>query len=216
MWLPVSEQVGFPTILLDSKCFALMKNDATSGIEFWKSTRKILAASASLWQQVSGHNIGTKLSVQVQGNADVHEDAGPAPKKQRLDNSETCQTVLEKVSKLEEKFTFLDELAQSLTCAICKTVSTLPVIFPCCQRVVGCESCINSWLAGQSRCPLCNTSDKISGLKGFDQVLSVAHIFHTEAEPPTQQSTSNERIDHMNYDSDFEELPQFSRFIPDN
>lgn len=141
----VSEQVGFPTILLDSKCFALMKNDATSGIEFWKSTRKILAASASLWQQVSGHNIGTKLSVQVQGNADVHEDAGPAPKKQRLDNSETCQTVLEKVSKLEEKFTFLDELAQSLTCAICKTVSTLPVIFPCCQRVVGCESCINSW-----------------------------------------------------------------------
>ena len=43
----VSESVGFDVILLDSKCYPLLDNAATSVISFWKSTRKILAASQS-------------------------------------------------------------------------------------------------------------------------------------------------------------------------
>ena len=48
----VKQQLGVDVILLDSKCFRLYDNDSTSGIGFWKSTRKILAASKLLEKMV--------------------------------------------------------------------------------------------------------------------------------------------------------------------
>lgn len=45
----MTEQVGFPVILLDSKCYPLSSNSGTSGTDFWKSNRRILAASKSLY-----------------------------------------------------------------------------------------------------------------------------------------------------------------------
>ena len=50
----VRQQVGFPVILLDSKCFPILENETTSAIEFWKSNRKILAASSSLYSRLTG------------------------------------------------------------------------------------------------------------------------------------------------------------------
>ncbi len=52
----VKSQVGFEPILLDSKLFPLIDSDATSGIEFWKSTRRIMAASKSLYDKIGGVN----------------------------------------------------------------------------------------------------------------------------------------------------------------
>ena len=43
----VSSNVGYDVILLDSKCYPLLDNSVTTSIDFWKSTRKILAASKS-------------------------------------------------------------------------------------------------------------------------------------------------------------------------
>lgn len=213
----VSELIGFPAILLDSKCFPLMKNESTSGLEFWKSTRKILAASAALWQQVSGQTIGVNPADQAQGAVDwTCENFEPTPKKVCAESSsaqsDSCVvTVLEKVTKIEKKLAFLDELAQGLSCAICKSVATVPIISPCCQRVVGCESCINNWLVSHNRCPLCNTSDRISGrfkLKGFDQALSVVNVINHERE---EGHPSAEQIQQAtNSDSDFEDTAPFS------
>ena len=41
----VNQQVGFQVVLLDSKCFPILESDTTTGTDYWKSNRKILAAS---------------------------------------------------------------------------------------------------------------------------------------------------------------------------
>ncbi len=50
----VKVQTGFDPILLDSKLFPIMDSEATTGTEFWKSTRKIMAASKSLYERLGG------------------------------------------------------------------------------------------------------------------------------------------------------------------
>ena len=44
----VRKQVGFEVVLLDSKLFPIFENEASSSFDFWKSTRKIIAASKAL------------------------------------------------------------------------------------------------------------------------------------------------------------------------
>ena len=46
--------MGFQAVLLDSKCFPLLSNESTSGVDFWKSTRKVLAALRDVYEKVSG------------------------------------------------------------------------------------------------------------------------------------------------------------------
>ena len=83
-----------------------------------------------------------------------------------------------KITKVERKLSFLDELSQGFQCVICKSTAKTPVS-PCCQRVVGCESCVNNWVSSQSqesRCPLCSTSGgMLNGfaLKGFNDALKI-------------------------------------------
>ena len=50
----IRQQVGFQVTLLDSKCFPIMENDTTNGADFWKSNRKRLAASSSLYTKLVG------------------------------------------------------------------------------------------------------------------------------------------------------------------
>ena len=50
----VKEQVGFDPILLDSKCYPLLANDDTTSPDFWKSTRKIIAAPAKIYEKLGG------------------------------------------------------------------------------------------------------------------------------------------------------------------
>ena len=53
----VQNQVGFSIVLLDSKLYSLVNNDSTSGIHFWKSTRKIIAASRATYEKLSGVSV---------------------------------------------------------------------------------------------------------------------------------------------------------------
>ena len=53
----VAQQVGFEVVLLDSKCFPLLANESTSGVDFWKSTRKVLAASKAVFEQHNGKEV---------------------------------------------------------------------------------------------------------------------------------------------------------------
>ena len=50
----VSGQVGFEVVFLDSKCYPILHNDATTVLEYWKSTRKILAASKAAYEKLTG------------------------------------------------------------------------------------------------------------------------------------------------------------------
>lgn len=58
----VKRQVGFDVVLLDSKLYPLISSDATSGIDFWKSTRKIIAASRSVYEKLGGVSVGAEVS----------------------------------------------------------------------------------------------------------------------------------------------------------
>ena len=87
--------------------------------------------------------------------------------------------IIDKRTKVERKLAFLDDLSQSFQCVICKSTAKTPVVSPCCQRVVGCESCVNNWVSSQSqqsRCPLCSTSGSMLNrfaLKGFNDALKI-------------------------------------------
>jgi len=51
----VRQQVGYDVILLDSKCFPVLDTDTTCSSEYWKGTRKILAASKTLYAKLRVH-----------------------------------------------------------------------------------------------------------------------------------------------------------------
>lgn len=69
----VTQQLGFQAIVLDCKC-PLMCNEATSGIDFWKSSRKILAASKDLYENLNPDNSVIGQALELTGE-------GPSPKK---------------------------------------------------------------------------------------------------------------------------------------
>lgn len=209
----VTQQVGFEALLLDSKCYPLLANEGTSGIEFWKSTRKILGSSKSVYEKVSG----SSANVNIEQAIDLTDDeAGPSRKRQcatLLEPDTTqfetrMQLVLDKLTRVENKLIFLEELTQAFQCVICKSTAKTPVVSPCCQRVVGCEVCVNTWLRTRPSCPLCSTGGTIRNkfaLKGFEEALSIIQGVTLETEvasapavPPPPDSDS---------DSDFERPP---------
>lgn len=49
----VKMQVGFEVILLDSKCFPLLDNESTAGVEFWCTTRKNIAVSRTTYKKLA-------------------------------------------------------------------------------------------------------------------------------------------------------------------
>ena len=185
----VEQQVGFEVMLLDSKCFPLLSNDSTCGPDFWKGTRKILAASKSVYQKLTG------LSTDLNAIDLTIEEAGPSEKKPRLESDDSMKIVLKKLTKVESQLGFLEQLAQAFQCVICKSISKTPVIFPCCQRIIGCETCVNTWLTANERCPFCSTSTSVSKrfcIKGFDDALGLI-----EATIPGDEKTNSEIPDNV-------------------
>ena len=55
----MKEHVGFDVILLDSKCYPILPNDDTSCAEFWKSTRKVIAAPKQSYEKLGGVSADT-------------------------------------------------------------------------------------------------------------------------------------------------------------
>ena len=81
----VSETVRFEVVLLDSKCYPLLDNVTTSNISFWKSTRKILTASKSNFQKLSGASVDLKRAKDEINltQVDDHEDEELSPPNKR-------------------------------------------------------------------------------------------------------------------------------------
>ena len=53
----VAKQVGFAVILLDCKCYPLPSSPVTCCVDFWKGSRKIFAASKSLYNQLNDDDV---------------------------------------------------------------------------------------------------------------------------------------------------------------
>lgn len=156
----VSESVGFDVILLDCKCYPLLDNASTSSIEFWKSTRKILAASKNVFQKLSGTtaaNFKKKMMTACDDTSD--EDIVRTAKRPRLDTSEKSDKSSKLELIIEARFSFIDSLTKSFECVVCKSLSKKPcATSACCQRILGCNACIERWIRQHLTCPHCSAT----------------------------------------------------------
>ena len=169
----VKEQVGFEGTLLDSKCFPLMANKDTSDPDFWRSTRKVIAASQSVYEKLGGVSGKREMVEGMCVNVDVEGE--PSRKKARLSkgkgkqkeeefSTENCVCIakLDGISKqldgIERRLHLFDNLKKSFECCICTSTCAEPVVAPCCGQIVGCSACTDRWLTNHARCPLCSSS----------------------------------------------------------
>ena len=145
----VTNEVGFQVVLLDSKCYPILDGEASGKVAFWKSTRKILAALKSLYEQLVGETAdlmkaardaeSVKTTDLQDDDNEVQEIQTPPFKKKKLDhcNDAIIATILEKVSSIESKLVFLNDVEQGFHCINCKGVANSPIVSACCQKVVG-------------------------------------------------------------------------------
>ena len=109
----VVQQLGFDVVLMDSKCYPLLDSEGTSGLGFWKSTRKILAVSRSLYEMLTG--LSSNDEIIDKAAIDLTADDGPGPsKRKRLEGYDDVDTdTAEKIARMDKRLSFIDELAQS-------------------------------------------------------------------------------------------------------
>lgn len=208
----VKAQVGFDTILLDSKLYPVLENDATSGIEFWKSTRKIMAASRSLYERLGGAPSNAELLSQVDDAEVVFLE--PSNKKVKTSNSLADSTLnsvaIDKLTNIDKKLDevvarvgFLDDIRKVFECVVCRCPVKSPVVARCCQRIVGCRACVERWFTTNTRCPLCSVSgrmDDVIPLKGIDDFVA---FFRPESPDLPAVTATATAATHEDSDDDF-------------
>ena len=202
----VKMQVGFEVILLDSKLFPLLDNESTSGVEFWRSTRKIIAASRTTYEKLAG------VPDQELSRADEDIATTPCKKIKSSECNEKIDVIIEKLDFLNKNLTFVENVKKLFECVICKSTISSPMVSSCCQRIIGCKLCVTTWRESSSRCPLCSVVTPMSNafeLKGFDDMTFV----HSTTEG-TDRSTSTPAtvidVSDNSSSEEFEDLPPFS------
>ena len=166
----VSQQVGFSVTLLDSKCFPIMENDATSETEFWRLNRNILAASSSLYTKLVGSYANPNCA---RGEIDLtcSEDELDIPvSKCQLDR------ILDEVQSLTRSSDIVDKTISVYECVICKDIMQKPQYVPCCKRVIGCSQCVQHWFDDHDTCPHCSVRGSTAAyinVHGMDDMLTM-------------------------------------------
>lgn len=116
----ISLNVGFEVVLLDSKCYPILHNEATTEFEFWKSTRKILAASKSCYEKLTGKTFSTTLDFSTH---DQEVESTPAKRKcSNIDHNNIVEKVHNQVEKLQKNFDFLASFVKAFECVICRSI----------------------------------------------------------------------------------------------
>jgi len=169
----VKRQVGFEVVLLDSKLFPVIDNESTSGPEFWRSTRKIIAVSRATYEKLTGMSAGNEL-IQIDEDVDIE----PPHKKAKLLGTDVISRfdiVDKKLDVIDKKLSFLENMKKVFECVICRSTVCCPVVSTCCQRIIGCKRCVSTWRTTNLRCPLCSVSGSTDAieLKGMDDVIAI-------------------------------------------
>lgn len=70
------------------------------------------------------------------------------------------------------------ELLAGFNCVICQTTAKPSIVVgTCCESVLGCKTCLDTWFESHSYCPKCRMEESESNtciLKGFDDALAKA------------------------------------------
>ena len=113
----VKQQLGIEMILLDSKCFKLYDNESTSGMDFWKSSRKILAASKQAYESLTGKSARDTPDALVDKTG---EESRPIAKKPRLVHDADANYKLDKVvTGIKTLNDLFHCFPQCLECVVC-------------------------------------------------------------------------------------------------
>ena len=110
----VRQQVGFEVILLDSKCFPVLESETATGIDFWKSNRKILAASQSLYKRLTGSSTSLKRANDEADPSLCDEDVGPPKSKCCCLSSDKIEKILCIVKHIQEKNDLVEKISAFL------------------------------------------------------------------------------------------------------
>ena len=179
----VHQQVGFDVVLLDSKAYPILEGDSTNSMEFWKSNRKVLAASKTLYTKLTGTSTNHKRAITeidlTSSDDDTHQS-----KRSCLSSDDKLDRILEGVETLRKQSTFFAKLSAAFECVICKDVMHKPQFSPCCKHVVGCEQCVSRWFYDHETCPHCSISVaavNYSEMKGVDDLLSHVRTLHGDS-----------------------------------
>ena len=99
-------------------------------------------------------------------------------------NLHLLEEVSEKIDKLTEvsdvNSLLYQSIKQSFKCCICMKVSRPINTSGCCQRPIGCTSCVERWFEREERCtsPLCKNDDGrekrfvLKGVEDFNVIIS--------------------------------------------
>ena len=74
-------------------------------------------------------------------------------------------------------------ILESFQCCICHSMpmTPLPIASTCCQRIIGCATCVNEWFANDDEavkhCPMCNAE------KGKNRTIVSLELMHFCAKP---------------------------------
>lgn len=202
----VSGQVGFEVVFLDSKCYPILHNDATTVLEYWKSTQA--KYSATLWI------LFLKLTM-----SHLHLSVGTI-QRTSLIKLNKCKQVLHlnkckqqvqvqaSIDRLAKKFDFLTSFGKTFECIICRGICKNPVVAGCCRRVIGCEACVSRWATQNSTCPLCLCELRQRWqLKGLDDTLLLATHLCKDKDLPQLPHLPPDKEHADSSDSDFEPPP---------
>ena len=119
----------FDVVLLDSKCFPLLDNDSTKGIEFWKSANRLT------YTKLTGRPSPEKPTIDVtEGDSDSSIGSSvlpmhpPSPKRPRVELCK-CSSVMTKLNEVakgveavQRVTNFLSNLQEGFNCVICRDV----------------------------------------------------------------------------------------------
>ena len=114
MHLVPEQQIGFEVVLLDSKCFPVIESDTTNGIDFWKSNRKILAASQSLYKRLTGSSASMKRASDDIDLTLSDEDVGQPKSKCCCLSSNKLEKILSIVEHMQERNDVVEKISAFL------------------------------------------------------------------------------------------------------
>ncbi len=111
------------------------------------------------------------------------EERGKSAAKKRksdgIDNG-ILEDMADKIDKLinvtEVNEILVKSLKEAFKCCISFKVARQLTVSKCCQRLLGCGPCLETWFGGNSRCPICKNEEgrgKKFVLKGFDDFDAV-------------------------------------------
>ena len=145
-----------------------MESSATQELDFWKSSRKVLAVHTQMFDKAFGKKKTYSAAIDLTQDEDVdssdddesHGQTPPLAKRRKTDEKlnnelQSIHQALIKIQQMIRPDGTLWRVQSMFERVICRSVVDTPLFSPCCNRILGCSVCLHKWFAHSSTCPHC-------------------------------------------------------------